>query len=168
MNRMHVLVEGPTEQVLFDQLFAPYWESCGWLVSSSIVKTARLRAGGHVRGGVSRWSKLETELRRLLRGSHFQVLTTMIDYYGAPADTPGMSDRPEHGTPAERVCHVEDAIKRHFMDERLIPHLTLHETEAWVFAASSQLARLAGDPSLHRRLQRESDTAGGPEGVNDG
>lgn len=44
----------------------------------------------------------------------------------------------------------------------------MHESETWVFAASRQLADLAGEPSLHRRLQRELDAAGGPEGVNDG
>ena len=120
------------------------------------------------RGGLSKWAKLEREIRKLLSGSHFQVLTTIIDYYGIPADTPGMSDRPPGGTAIERVSHVELAMAQHCADPRFIPHLTLHESEAWVFAAADQLAELAGNGALATRLNKDTALAGGPEQINDG
>ncbi len=167
-GRMHVLLEGPTERVLFDQVFAPYWEARGWIVTSSVIVTTRHVEGGVGRGGVSRWAKLDKEIRKLLGSSHLDLLTTMIDYYGVPADTPGMRDRPPHGTPMERVGHVETSMVGHFADRRFIPHLTLHESEAWVFAAGCHLAELAGDPALHRRLQNVVAEVGGPEHINEG
>lgn len=53
-------------------------------------------------------------------------------------------------------------------DPRFVPLLVLHETEAWVFAAASQLADWRGWPDLADLLQRDVEKAGGPELVNDG
>ncbi len=49
-----------------------------------------------------------------------------------------------------------------------LPHLVLHETEAWVFAAARPLAELAGDRAIEADLAAIADQAGGPELVNDG
>jgi hypothetical protein len=165
---MHVLLEGQTESELFERLFRPYWEGVGWLVTSSVVVTKRLLGGAAMRGGVARWAKLKQEIDRLLGDSHFDVVTTIIDYYGLPVDSPGMGDRPTCGTSRERVEHVEAALASHFSDRRFVPHLSLHESETWVFAARVQLAALAGSGALHRRMEADVNQAGGPEGVNDG
>ena len=42
--------------------------------------------GPAFKGGLSRWPKLERELRLLLHNSSTTVLTTMFDYYAFPAD----------------------------------------------------------------------------------
>jgi hypothetical protein len=115
---------------------------------------------------VPSWGKLERELRRLLNDTGLAVLTTVIDYYGLPDDVPGMTTRP-HGDPTARVCHVERAVADSIGDRRFLPHLTLHESETWVFAAASQLGELYGDPDLAARLDADVAEAGGPELVND-
>ena len=94
------------------------------------------------------------------------MLTTLLDYYAFPADAPGMASRP-NGSALERVEHVEQALAKYFNDPRFLPHLVLHELEAWVFAASEQLGSLFPDESLTARLQADVASAGGPEGIND-
>ena len=49
-----------------------------------------------------------------------------------------MVDRPSGG-PAQRVAHVEAHWAAAVGDTRFLPHLALHEFEAWVFAAPSCL-----------------------------
>ena len=62
------------------------------------------------------------------------LVTTLIDYYGLPIDTPGMSTRPV-GTPRERIQHVEGALKEDLgYRENFLPFLLLHEFEALLFA----------------------------------
>ncbi|HEY3748029.1 MAG TPA: DUF4276 family protein, partial [Pseudonocardiaceae bacterium] len=51
-------------------------------------------------------------------------------------------------------------------DRRFVPHLTLHELEAWVFAAADQLGEWLGNPELAAQLKSDSAAAGGPESVN--
>ena len=53
-------------------------------------------------------------------------------------------------------------------DSRFLPFLSLHETEAWVLAAASELAALYDRPALAEDLNRQVHAAGGPELVNDG
>jgi hypothetical protein len=167
IRRIHLLVEGQTEETVVLDLFQPYLEANGWSVSRSILLTNRPAAAPAHRGGVSTWSKLEAEIRKLLYDSSLDVVTTLLDYYGFPAGAPGMADRPA-GDAVARVEHVERSLALAVGDRRFVPHLTLHETEAWVFAAAEQLAELLDTAALGRKLRAESAAAGGPEMVNDG
>lgn len=114
------------------------------------------------------WPKLEREIRRLLRDSGLDVLTTIVDYYGLPDDVPGMATRPNGNDAHARVGQVEAALARAIGDPRFVPHLTMHEVESWVFAAAEQLADLYQEPALLDRLLADVDAVGGPELVNDG
>lgn len=162
-----MLVEGQTEETVVSTTIAPYLADMGWCVDWSIVKTRRPAAGPAHRGGVSSWAHIERDVRLLLRDSSIAVLTTLLDYYAFPADAPGMADRPPGGAEA-KVEHVERAMKAAIGDERFLPNLVVHETEAWVLAACEQLGSLYGDAALVRKLRLEIDKAGGPELVNDG
>jgi hypothetical protein len=136
-------------------------------VSWSVLTTKRPAVGPAFKGGVSTWSKLERELRLLLHDSSTTVLTTLLDYYAFPPEAPGMADRP-HGSPHERVRYVESALVRAVDDARFVPHLVLHETEAWVLADCRQLGEVMGDPGPAAELQRVVHLESGPELVNDG
>lgn len=166
-RRVHLLLEGPTEERVVVGLFQPFLESLGWAVTLSTLITRRSRAGAAYRGGLSTWAKLHGELKALLQDSSITVLTTVIDYYGFPSDAPGMADRPA-GSAYDRVQHVEAAVAYAVGDHRFVPHLSLHETEAWVYAAAVPLGDLLGAPRLAGVLQREASSVGGPELVNDG
>lgn len=166
-DRLHLLLEGQTEEIIAESLIKPHLESIGWSTSHSIVTTKRPATGSSYRGGVRGWPSLEREIRRLLAGRSFTVLTTVIDYYRFPADAPGMRSRPQTD-PMARVEHVEQALLDAIGDHRFVPHLTLHEVEAWVFAAADQLGMLYGKPELPKTIKQTVADAGGPELVNDG
>jgi len=151
IRRLHLLVEGQTEETVAREVLAPYLGERGFWITSSILVTRRPAGSAWNRGGVTSWSRLAGDVRRLLRDSSLDILTTMIDYYGFPVDAPGMADRPD-GCAPERVRHVESAIATTVGDPRFVPHLVLHELEAWVFAAADQLASLRGEQA--RGLRR--------------
>jgi hypothetical protein len=165
---MHALLEGQTEEVIVKNTFQPHWQEQGWLTEWSILKSHRQSRGRPAyRGGVSTWAKIEHEIRLLLRNPTLDLLTMIVDYYAFPADAPGMASRPP-GTAWQRIAHVEAALAERIDDPRFLPHLTLHETETWVYAAADELGELFDMPELARVLQAEAAAAGGPEGINDG
>jgi Domain of unknown function (DUF4276) len=166
MRRLHLLVEGQTEETVARDLLGPHLESLGWIVSVSILVTRRPAGGGAYRGGLASWGKIRRELDLLLGGG-FEVVTTVLDYYGFPADSPGMGDRPT-GSPYSRVAHVEQALAAEIASRRFLPNLVLHETETWVLAAASELADVLGDKSIAADLHAIVNEAGGAELVNDG
>ncbi|WET79744.1 DUF4276 family protein [Amycolatopsis sp. QT-25] len=166
-RRLHILVEGQTEEIVVNNVLEPYLQNQGWMVTKSIVTTKRPATGPASRGGVSSWSKLKNEIMLLLRSSDIHTLTTLFDFYGFPADSPGMNDQPPCG-PYDRVQHVERSLTTAISDPRFVPHLILHELETWAFAAAEQLGWLFSGSDLTTLLLKDVRDAGGPELVNDG
>jgi hypothetical protein len=166
VRHVHILCEGQTEEIIVRDVISPYLSATDIWVSWSIFTTKRPAGGPAFKGGVSRWPKLERELRRLLQDSSTTVLTTMFDYYAFPADAPGMADRP-HGSPHDRVRHVESALVKAIDDKRFLPNLVLHEIEAWVLTDCSRLGQVMGDGDPAAELERIVQESG-PELVNDG
>lgn len=165
-RRLHILVEGQSEEIVVGNVLEPYLRGRGWTVSCSIVVTKRSAGGSFHRGGISNWGKVEREIRLLLRNTDLHVLTTMFDFYAFPDDAPGMSSMPA-ADPYKRVEHVEAALCERVEDRRFVPHLILHELETWVFAAADQLGLLLPEPGLAEKLKTDARDAGGPELVND-
>lgn len=154
-RRIHLLVEGQTEEILVREFFGPALTDLGYHVTQSSLR------------GVSRWPRIEDIIRRLLRDASVAVLTTVIDYYAFPAGAPGMDTRPA-GDPVGRVAHVERELAAVIDDPRFVPNLVLYETESWVFAAGAELAAHVRSPQLAARISKDCARAGGPERVNDG
>jgi hypothetical protein len=168
MRKLHILVEGPTEEVIVNDVVGPYLSSEDLYVTTSILKTKR-PAGGRpaYAGGVSSWAKILKEIRLLLGDTSTTMLTTLIDYYGFPRDAPGMTDRPI-GSPYARVEHVESALSGAVGSGRFLPHLVLHEIEAWVLADCSRLVALLGNSSGAAQLAQAVADESSPEMINDG
>jgi hypothetical protein len=165
-RRVHLLVEGQTEEVVADAVIRPHLEGLGWVTSLSLVATKRPAGGPAHKGGITGWRQVQRDLRLLLHDTSLDVLTTVFDYYAFPADCPGMADRPR-GDVYEEVGHVERSLSEAIGDRRFRPNLVVHELEAWVFAAADELGDLLG-AELADRLRDDVRTAGGPEPVNDG
>ncbi|MEU0086171.1 DUF4276 family protein [Streptomyces sp. NPDC006274] len=167
MITVGVLCEGQTEENMVNDFLGPELFQFGISLVPTILLTRTAAGGTTGRGGVSKWSKIEKDLRNRLNSSpHWAAVTTLLDYYGLPQDTPGMADRPAT-TARAKVEHVERRIAEHIGHPRFIPYLALHETEAWVFAAAEQLAYWTEDPALGQKVQGVADALGGPEQVNE-
>ncbi|MBB6170061.1 hypothetical protein HNR23_000121 [Nocardiopsis mwathae] len=167
MRRLHILCEGQTEETVVRETIAPYLEARGVYATHSILTTRRAAGGSAFKGGVSKWSKIQVEIRLLLKDSSLGLVTTFIDYYGAPPDTPGMADRPS-ATPHDQVVHVERAMAEAIGDSRFLPHLLLHETETWVLACPEALGIVTGDQRIAAAVSALTAEEGGAELVNDG
>ncbi|GAB2816653.1 DUF4276 family protein [Actinocorallia aurea] len=165
MKRVHILVEGQTEEVIATQILAPYYAERDVHLTCSLLVTKRSARGPDRKGGVTSWEKMRGDIVRLLNDTSLSALTTLFDYYAFPSDAPGMAERPASGDPLDRVRHVEKAVAEAIGSPRFIPHLVLHETEAWVLADCERLAETMGGPCPD--LARQVRSAGGPELVND-
>lgn len=140
-RRVLTLVEGQTEERLIKDVLARGLFHQGLLFEKpTVLMTKRVWSGGKFRGGITGFGKFENELKRLLHGAGGAIVTTLIDYYRLPLDFPGMSSRPA-GTAFQRAAHVKGAIREHFdAPSNLLPHLSLHEFEALLFADPRELA----------------------------
>jgi hypothetical protein len=167
VRHLHVLCEGQTEEILASDVLKSHFLSIDAYITWSVLTTKRPAGRPAFKGGVSTWAKLERELRLLLHDRSTTVLTSLLDYYAFPPEAPGMADRP-HGSPHDRVRHVESALSKAIGDARFVPHLVLHETETWVLADCRRLGEVMGDPGPAAGLERVVQLESGPELVNDG
>lgn len=167
MQKLHILVEGQTEEVIVNNVIAPYLASGDLYVTTSILETKRPAAGPSIKDGVSSWAKILRDIRGLLEDTSMRMLTTLIDYYAFPGDAPGMTDRPT-GTPYSRVEHVEAALLSAIDSGRFLPHLVLHEIEAWALVDCSRLTDLLGSSPDAASLAQVVAHESSPEMINEG
>lgn len=103
------------------------------------------------------------------------VGSTLFDYYGLPADFPGLDsdDGPPSARLYERVNWLEDRLAREVGDtHRFRPYLQVHEFEALLFADVKTIERA---PGLHGTAERPldglrsvTDRFDTPERIDDG
>ena len=146
-KRALILVEGQTEERFVKDLLGPaLWEK-DLFFTPTILATKRDKGGTTFKGGVTNFTKFHNDTRRLLNSAGGALVTTMVDYYGLPSDFPGMDSRPPHGTPIERVTHIENSIMQSSgSPANFLPFLALHEFEAWLFSSAIELPRTLSEP----------------------
>ena len=166
MNKILVLVEGQTEETIVGDVLNPHLAPAGVFLRPVILKTKREKWGTSFKGGVTSVRQVLGDLRALLGDSSAVAVTTLIDYYGLPVDFPGLANRPS-GTGHQRVAHVEMAFAAAIDDRRFVPHLTLHEIEAWIFVDPTKCALELNGAATAKKLKEIRDNCGGPEAIND-
>ena len=168
MRQVALVVEGQTEEQFVQHVLSACVPSDVYL-TPLIVRTGRT-ARGVAKGG-GHWKHYRPKIHNLLREPHWDVVTTMIDYYGYPGDAPG------RGVPAgkslqERVESRERAMAEDLgaeSDERFLPFVMLHEFETLVLTACTQLPDVFGDPAVPRSARRVlSQFDDEPERINEG
>ncbi|MBI5847040.1 MAG: DUF4276 family protein [Nitrospirae bacterium] len=166
-KRALILVEGQTEERFVKDVLSPaFWES-DLFFSSTLLVTKRVKDGPNFKGGVTNFAKFENDVERLLIGAAGAMVTTLIDYYGLPADFPGMGTRP-NGPAIQRVQHVEAAVQAHFGHAtNFLPFFTLHEFEAWLFASTDVLPRAMTQPEKGREMAAVLAEFASPEDINE-
>ena len=167
MKRVHVLVEGQTEETFVRTILTPHLHRRGVHLTPILVETKRRKSGGKFKGGVTRYERVRRDLQRLLGDSGAARVTTMLDYYGLPEDFPGRSER-EPGDCYERVETVERALAEDLGDPRLLPYLSLHEFEALLFSQAQAFAEAFPASDAWSALASMAKAVESPEEINDG
>ena len=168
MTRLLVLAEGDSEELFVQNILSPHLENFGIYARATGVISKRLANGKKFTGG-NLWSNVQLSLRPLLADSDAWV-TTLLDFYGLPADFPGVSV--SHGTARDRVQAVERALLAargdREMTRRFIPFIALHEFEAWYFAGPDKVADYFGQIEIAAMMKLAIHDANGPENINHG
>jgi hypothetical protein len=170
MVKVHVLVEGQTEEEFVRQILDEYLSPKGIYLNPVIAKTKRAISGNSAfRGGMVSYGKIAFDLKQLLRDSSASLVTTMIDFYRLPADFPGFTDEEaKTGSPHQCVRYLEDRFRSDINHPRFLPYLSIHEFEALLFSEPEMIVReIRGDnqkaqESLRKVLQRYNS----PEEIN--
>lgn len=168
MTRLLILVEGQSEEIFVKQTLAPYLAQYGvYLQAPIILWTKRLSAGGGQRGGASHWEQIRKNIKPLLSDADAWV-TTLLDFYGLPADVPGQQTALAQTDRRQAVFDLQQELAKQFQHPRFIPFLALHEFEAWLFAAPQVVAEHFGKSSVAQTLEQVVAEAGEPELINHG
>lgn len=150
-----VYCEGSTEREFVKRILGPYLRAQGIAVESTVC-TTKIDDGHVYKGGVRKYSKIKAELKAICRNPRVTV-TTMIDLYGLPSDTPGYHQSAD-------VDSVERAIAEDMDCDNLIVNLMKHEFEALLFSDMVAFKELY--PKAYKNLEAVRNKYETPEEIN--
>jgi hypothetical protein len=167
MIRVHVLVEGQTEETFVKSVLQPYFNQ-----HETYLYPRLLGKPGH-KGGIGEYARARQDILIMLKQDAGVFCTTMFDYYGMPNSWPNRETARQRPF-AERPGVIEQAILvdisavlgGSFNCARLIPYVQMHEFEALLFSDPKLLAdglALADDAAV-RGIRDHFDS---PEEIND-
>ena len=172
MARLHLFVEGPTEQTFADTVLKPYLARTGvYLQKPTLIAHARKKGRVH-RGGGRNFTAMQNDIKRRLKqeSGNGVFFTTMIDLYSLPGNSPGVEDADKlRHDPYARVETLERSWSDKTGDKRFIPFIQLHEFESYLFADVSRFSIFFD--KAHSRvaaLRKIADDARSPERIDDG
>jgi len=152
--RLYILCEGSTEERFVKEILAPYLINCNIFATPINL------------GGVSRYSKIRTELEILSKSDPTAFVTSMLDYYKLPSDTPGKSTT---GDIYKIANEIEIAVNANLGEQRnLLVNLIIHEFEGLLFSDVSAFngEAKANDKALLELAQIKNEFPT-PEHIND-
>ena len=169
MTRVHLVVEGQTEQAVVERVLAPALGEKRIYLSAMLVG-----APGH-KGGVRRFAEVRKDIQRLLRQEKHTYVGTFFDYYGLPIrDWPGRASATRSDLETE-TCRVEQAMLEDvvsnmgadFCPDRFIPYIQMYELESLFFVDPDVMAREFDRPDLADAFRNIVMQCGGCEKIND-
>jgi hypothetical protein len=167
MIRVHVLVEGETEETFVKSVLQPYFNR------QEIYLFPRLVGKPGHRGGIGEYPRARRDILAMLKQEPASFCTTMFDYYGMPGSWPDREAARQKPFAAKPVA-IEQAILADISGQlgdkyncsRFIPYVQMHEFEALLFSDPKLLAvglELPDDAAT----QSIRDQFGSPEEIND-
>jgi hypothetical protein len=176
MARLHIHVEGETEETFVNEILGPHLCRRGYVkVSARLVGNARQRDR---RGGIRAWSSVRIDILNHLRQDTGCLETTMVDYYALPQTGarawPGRK-MAGHLPYAQKAATVENALLKdvcqkmgsRFNPDRFIPFVMMHEFEGLLFSDCEGFSRGIGRPELVAEFQSIRNQFSSPEEIDD-
>ncbi len=172
MARLYLFAEGRTEQTFADTVLKPYLAEHGvYMHKPVLIAHAHKKHRTH-RGGGRNFCPMQNDMFRFLKQdtSSDAFFTSMIDLYALHSGFPGVEEAERYRSdPYRRVEALEASWSRETKDGRFIPHIQLHEYEAYLFVDISTLSFYYD--GRQRAIARLKDIAGrveSPELIDDG
>jgi len=165
MKKVHILVEGQTEESFVNTIIKPYFEAKGITVNPVIISTKRIKAGNKFKGGITKYSKVRSEVLNLIGDSTADLVTTMIDYYGLPLDFPGVKSA-ENTKPYSRIIYIEKAFEDDIKSRKFYAYLVRHEFEGLLFTNPEEIAKKILPRKKASELQKIKQNFPTPEDIN--
>jgi hypothetical protein len=163
-----IIVEGPTEGAVVEQVLAPHFGGRGVSLHAKVVGKP-----GH-KGGIRSFESVRKEVLALMNQERRCFVSTFFDYYGLPVNWPGITEA--HGKPAqEKARLVETAMLQNLRSllgepdnlSRFLPYVQMHELEALLFSNPKTMANTFERPSLASSFAEIVRQCGECEEIND-
>ena len=166
IKRIHILVEGQTEETFVKEILIPHLLAYDIYATVTMVCTRKVRNIRKDRGGLNSYFQIRRDIERLCKDTNVVAITTLFDFYAFSNNSPGMNTLPE-GDCYKQVQHLETNMKDDIGDERFIPFIMLHEFETIIFCDPVKLQY--SFPNQQRKIQKiieVSEQFGSPELIN--
>lgn len=164
MSRVHLIVEGQTEEAFVKTLLAPYLGTFGVYVDARAVETGR-KGAMRFRGGMTTYGKAKRDIQTWMLEDSQSKVSTMFDLYGLPNDFPGFEDSKKFQA-RDRVKFLQEKLHEDIGDSRFIPYIQLHEFEALLFSSPEAIEGLVPGSNLRALNQILNEFQNDPELIN--
>lgn len=172
MTRLYLFAEGQTEQTFASTVLTPHLGILDITLHKPVLIAHTRKKHKTHRGGGRKYQSMRNDIVRFLKQeSNADVFfTTMVDLYALHADFPCINEAERfRGEPCKRVEFLESAWANDLDDPRFIPHIQLHEYEAYVFVDVEKLEMFyPRKKSAIARLKEIADNKDTPELIDDG
>lgn len=161
MMRIHVFVEGQTEETFVRELLYEHFLQKNIFLNPILVRTSSIS-----KGGVVSYAKIKPQLNRKCLEDTSAFVTTMFDLYALPNDFPGADSIPTTTDPFQKAKHLEIEMEKDIAKPNFIPNLLVHEFEGLLY---SQPQAFCGwfDASVVSILSAQRKAFPSPEHIND-
>ena len=135
MIRLHLVVEGQTEETFVRDVLAPELGQHSIATDVHRITTGR-RRDRSFRGGFVKYDHLQNDLTLWMKQDRQEDawFSTMVDLYRMPSGFPGWERSRTIPDPMERVRFLENEFLSDLQHRRFVPYIQLHEFEALLFA----------------------------------
>lgn len=140
MVRVHLIVEGQTEEAFVKNVLAPYAAPQNVFIDARSVETGR-KGQMRFRGGMTTYAKAKKDILTWLAEDVNAYVSTMFDLYRLPNDFPGFQTCAGQ-QPRQKVATLETALGADISHSRFVPYLQLHEFESLLFADPNSIDQL--------------------------
>jgi hypothetical protein len=167
LMRVLILVEGPTERAIVDNVIAPPLGLSGVFLYPRVVGKP-----GH-KGG-NNFAVVRREIANLIRQEPGSIVTMLFDYYGLDDSWPGVSES-RGKSPGSALTIMKTSIADAVIEDmngdfnrtRFIPYVQFFEIEGLLFAGPQEMAKVFGRPNLETTFRQIVTDCGGCERIND-
>ncbi|WP_414620649.1 DUF4276 family protein [Calothrix sp. CCY 0018] len=161
MIRVHVFVEGQTEETFVRELLYEYFINQNIYLNPILVKTSKA-----AKGGVVSYAKIKPQVNRKCLEDAKAFVTTMFDMYALPNDFPGSSSLAKINEPLQKAEFLEREIGKDIGHKNFIPNLIVHEFEGLLYSNPQAFAEWFDETAVSI-LQAERNAFSSPEHIND-